>query len=244
MVRLHGLAFAAWLSLFGTDAAAQSIEDVQLAFTEGRFLEAATLAEAVGTSDGYALAARSVAVYAYYLAVDEERDSLYQRAIRLGEEAVAVDPANPDAYLASAHATGRYAEQAGSMAALSQDLASKARELLETALAYDPDRAAAHVGLGAWHAGIVDAGRVARWLYGGNRDQAVSHLERALELAPHSKDVLLTAAVWLAVLDDDDGAERARELLTRAAAIPARDAWEELLQQEIETELAAMERER
>ena len=65
------------------------------------------IAEAAGTSEGYALAARSLAVYGHYAAPEEDRKGLFERALRLGEEAVRADTANPQAYFQSGHALGR-----------------------------------------------------------------------------------------------------------------------------------------
>ena len=71
-VRFARLAAVGGLVLLAADASAQSIGDAELACTEGRFLEAADIAEALGTSDGYAQAAKSLAVYGHYVATEEE----------------------------------------------------------------------------------------------------------------------------------------------------------------------------
>ena len=71
--RFARLAAVVGLVLLAADTNAQSIDDARAAFDEGRFLEAADLAEAVGTSTGFALAAQSLAVYGYHLAGEEER---------------------------------------------------------------------------------------------------------------------------------------------------------------------------
>ena len=87
--RFAGLIAVGSLALGAADASAQSIGDAEVAFTEGRFLEAADIAEALGTSDGYALAAKSLAVYGHYVATEEDdRDEVIDRAIRMGEDAV------------------------------------------------------------------------------------------------------------------------------------------------------------
>ncbi len=102
--------------------------------------------------------------------------------------------------------------------------------MLEAVLAIDPDFAEAHMAFGGWNADIASAGRVARWMYGGNRELAVVHYERALELAPDSKVVLLEYGRRLSELDREGGRERARELLSKAAELPALDAYEEFVQ--------------
>lgn len=221
------LALAVCLALLPAGAAAQSIEDANAAYTEGRFVEAADMGEALGTSDGYALAAKSMAVYAHYEASDEEFSEAVERAIRMGEEAIAADPNNPDAHYQSAHAVGRYAQRVGAFTALREGLAGKIRELLEATLALDPDYVDAMLALGGWHADIAAEGFVARTMYGGSEDEAVTLFERALELAPESRIVLHAYGIRLQRLDKERGTERAREMLERALALPLGDAYDD-----------------
>ncbi len=238
LLRLIRLLVVGALVLFVLDAGAQTIDDAQTAFGEGHFLAAADLAEATRTSEGYALAARSLTVYGYHMATDNERIGYFERAMQLGEKAVRADSTNPEAYYQSAHAVGRYAQSVGILTALRRGLASRVRRLLETTLAIQPDFAEAHMGLGGWHADIASTGRVAQSIYGGKRESAVFHYERALELAPKSKVVLLEYAFRLPELDHKGGQKRAKELLMKAAELPARDAYEELIQQEVLEALA------
>ena len=222
-------------------ASTQPIDDARAAFEEGRFLEAADIAEALGSSAGYALAAQSLAVYSHYIATGDDRKEILERAMRLGEEAVRADSTNHEAYYQSAHAVGRYAQNVGIMTALRRGLAGRTRGLLEAALAIDPDFAGAHMAFGGWHADIASAGRIARFLYKGNREDAVIHYERAMELAPESKAVLLEYALRLPKLDREDGRARARALLSKAAELPAPDAYGELIQQAVLDALAELE---
>ncbi len=222
-------------------ANAQSIDEARAAFEEGRFLEAADLAEALGTSGGYALGAQSLAVYGHHVATEDDRTGFLERAMRLGEEAVRADSTNYEAYYQSAHAVGRYAQNVGIMTALRRGLAGRVRGLLEATLAISPDFADAHMAFGGWHADIARAGRIARFLYKGKREEAVIHYERALELAPDSKVVLLEYALRLPDLDREDGRERARALLSKAAELPVRDAFEKFIQQDVLEALAELE---
>lgn len=241
LTRLIRFAVVGGLALVAVGASAQSIDSARAAFEEGRFLEAADLAEALGTSGGYALAAQSLAVYGHYVAARDDRTGFLERAMKLGEEAVRADSTNHEAYYQSAHAVGRYAQNVGTVTALRRGLAGRVRGLLEAALAIDPDFAEAHMAFGGWHAGIARAGRVARFLYKGNRENAVVHYERALELAPDSKVVLLEYALRLPELDREGGRERAGELLSKAAELPARDAFEEFIQQAVLEALTELE---
>lgn len=233
---------AALIGLFCAAVAnAQSIDEARAAFEEGRFLEAADLAEAPGTSEGYALAAQSLAVHGHYVATGDERKGFLERAMQLGEEAVRADSANAEAYYQSAHAVGRYAQNVGRVTALRRGLAGKIRGLLEDTLAIRPDFAEAHMALGSWHAGIASAGRIARFLYKGNRKDAVIHYERALELEPDSKVILMEYALSLPELDREGGRERSGALLSRAAELPVRDAYGEFIHQDVLKALAELE---
>ena len=213
------------------------------AFTSGDFLAAADIGEAVGTSDSFALAARALGVYGNFLAPESRRIAILERAIELAESAVTADSLNPEAYYQSAHVVGRYAENTGKMKALREGLAGRIRDLLEHAIELDPDFAEAHVALAGWHAEIVAAGRLARWMYKGGRDEALFHFDRALEIAPDSKVILFEYGKRIADLDPDNGTARARELLTRARERPVLDKSDEILQGEILAALAQVDNE-
>ena len=231
------------LVLWAVGANAQSIDDARTAYREGRFLEAADLAEASSTSDGFALAAQSLAVYGHYVATEDDRQEILERAMELGEAAVLADSTNPEAYLQSVHAVGRYATNVGTLTALRRGLAGRIRDLLDLALALDHDFAEAHMALASWHADIHSAGRIARFMHGGNRVNAVIHYERALQLAPDAKVLLFEYGRRLPELDSARGRERAEEMLSRAAELPVRDAYEELVQEEILEALEDLETE-
>ena len=238
--RFARLTATANLILLAAGASAQSIDEAESAFEDGRFVEAADLAEALGTSEGYALAAKSLAVYAHYEATEEEWESIIERAQRMGEEAVKADSTNPDAHYQSAHAVGRYAQRVGAWTALRQGLAGKIRDLLEATIALDPDYVDAILALGGWHADIDKEGFVARRMYGGRKEEAVKLFERSLELAPESKVVLHAYAIRLPFLDKENGRERAREMLEKALGVLPRDAFEDYVHLDVLDALDAL----
>ena len=195
------LSFACVFVLAGT-AGAQSIEEARIAFTEGRFTEAADLARMLETSEGYAFAADSLAIYGYYLAPDSEKAGLFRRAADLARKAIRLDGANPKAHLQLAHSMGRHAQVIGTWKALMEDSASQVRDGIQEVLRLVPDMAAAHLSFAAWHAGAVsNGGFFASLLYGPNEEDALAHFERTLELAPQDKIVLLEYALGLLSLD-------------------------------------------
>ena len=222
-------------------AYAQSIEEARAAYAEGRFIEAAETARALGTSEGHAMAADSLAIHGYYIAPKGEKAALFRRAEELAREAVRLDAANPEAHLQLAHAMGRQAQVAGTLKALKEGYAGKVRDAIEEALKLDPKMAAAHVSLAAWHAGAVGAGGFfAGLLYGASEEEALAHFERALELAPRDKAALFEYALGLLSLDAEENRAKARGLLERAVRLPPEDAFERLVHQKALNRLAAL----
>ncbi len=110
-----------------------------------------------GTSDGLALAAKSLTVYGYYLAPDAEKKLLYERAVAASERVVKLAPRSAEAHLRSAHSMGRYAQLVGLIEALSEVLAVRTRDAIEATLALGPEFPDAHLALAGWNAEIVAA---------------------------------------------------------------------------------------
>ena len=222
-------------------ACAQSIEEARAAYAEGRFIEAAEIARALGTSEGHAMAADSLAIYGYYIAPKGEKAGLFGRAEELARKAVRLDAANPQAHLQLAHAMGRQAQVSGTLKALKEGYATKVRDAIEEALRLDPKMATAHVSLAAWHAGAVGAGGFfAALLYGASEEEALAHFERALALAPRDKAALFEYATGLLSLDAEENRAKARELLKRATGLPPKDAFGRLVHQKAAERLAAL----
>ncbi len=230
-----------YLFALGGDACAQSIEEARAAYAGGRFMEAASLARALDTSEGYALAADSLAIHGYYMAPEGEKEGLFRRAEESARKAVRLDAANPEAHLQLAHAMGRQAQVGGTLQALKEGYATRVRDAIEEALRLDPKMAAVHVSLGAWHAGAVGAGGFfAGLLYGADEEKALAHFERALELAPRDKVALYEYALGLLSLDADENRAKARGLLERAIGLLPKDAFERLVHQKAVERLATL----
>jgi len=222
-------------------AGAQSIEEARTVYAEGRFTEAADLARVLDTSEGYALAANSLAIYGYYLAPDSEKEGLFKRAAEFAHKAIRMNAANPEAHLQLAHAMGRYAQVSGILKALKEGYARQVRDAVREALRLAPDMGAAHLSLAAWHAGAVsNGGFVAGLLYGANEEDALAHFKRALELAPQEKIVLLEYALGLLSLDAIGNREQASDLLKRAIRLPQKDAHDRIIHRKAVERLAAL----
>lgn len=243
-----GFVLSCWLAValvlpLASVANARSLDEAQAAYAEGRFTDAARIAESLGTSRGFALAAQSLTVHGYFIAARGEKEGLFERALGLAQKAVRADPGNADAHLQLARATGRLAQTIGSFDAADRGYVEQIREATEDALRLDPGMAQAHISLARWHTGIV--GKVgsflARLTHGAREKDAIASLDRALELAPDAKDVPLQYALGLLELDEDEHREKAQSLLERSIAIPAKDAFERLLDKLARDRLKALE---
>ena len=215
----------------GNPLAASSLEDARAAWTQGRFVDAARLGESLATSEGYALAARSLVVHAVYVADEGDREEMLERATALARRAVEMDPTSANAQVELARAIGRYAEAIGAYKAANEGYAEKIRSAADAAVRLDPDLAAAYLSIGGWHAGIVGAvgSFLARLTYGATERDAVAAFERALTLAPDAKGVPYQYALGLLDIDEDEHREKAEVLLERAVAIAPATAHERLL---------------
>ena len=223
---------------------AQSIGAARTAYAGGQFVEAAELAEAIETSEGYALAARALTIHSHYIAKEDEKEALFERAMQLAQRAIDSDPTNPEAHLQFAYAMGRHAQSIGSVKAAGKGYAKKSRKTLEQALRLDPDMAHAHLALAAWHVEVVRAvgSLMGGMVYGARKKEGLAHYERALEIAPEEKVVLVEYALGLLLLDDDEYREQAQDLLERSLEIPSEVASDRILHRVAIEKLTALGR--
>ena len=219
--------------LLASVAGAQSIEAARTAYAEGRFVEAAELAAALETSVAYALAAESLGIHGYYVAEDNDKPTLFDRGILLAQEAIRLDPVNPEAHFQLAHVMGRKAQIAGVMEAIRGGYVQKVRAAIEAALRLNPDMAAAHLSLAAWHVEVVKGvGRlIAKMRYRASRRDALEHYKRALELAPDEIVIFVEYAYGLMLLNENKNRQQVRDLLARAVAMPPKDTFDRILHQ-------------
>ncbi len=229
-------------ALPSASVAAESIEAARAAFSEGEYVEAADAGEALGTSEGHALAAEALAIYAHYLADEEEKAPLLQRAMRLAETAIELDPDSAEAHLQSAHATGRYSQLFAPMKALREGYPKGVRVSIERAVELDPGHFGAHLSLASWHAeAIGKGGMMARALLGANKKTALAHFKQAMALAPDRNVVLIEYASGLLMLERRKGRSEARDLLVRAIELVPQDHFQRILHELAVERLAALD---
>ncbi len=232
-----------WLAV--APAAAGSIEEAHSAYAEGRFEEAARIAETLETSAGQALAARALAIHGYYILEenDDTREPLLLRAVGLARRAIELDPGNAGAHLMLAATLGRHAQVISSLEASNKGYAEKIREAAEAALVIDPDLVPALLTLGRLHSELIGVmgSFLARTLYGAREEEALKYLGRAFELAPDAKEVALEYALGLLMLDEDEYRDRAHELLVLAVELPTGDAYQAIVHGEAVRHLESLE---
>ena len=221
--------------------AADPLDVAGRAFSEGRFIEAADLAEAAGGAQGLVLAAEALAVQAFHLAAEEDRPALFDRAIGLAARAIETDPEMASAHVMSARAMGYHGQTISASEAQNLGYAKKIRDALARALALDPGSVEALTGMAVWHARVVDAAGsfLARLLYGASKKKAHALFGKALERAPAEKTALVEYAHALPYLDGDP--DHVRRVLRKALALPARDAYERIVDERASALLAELD---
>jgi tetratricopeptide (TPR) repeat protein len=120
----------------------------------------------------------------------EEKKRYAQTALDYSLRAVALNPRDPVNVLSLAVSHGKLAVYSDTKTKIKYSRLVK--EEAERALALDPHYAWAHHVLGRWHHEVASLGTTSRWLvklfYGGlpeaSHEQAVTHLQRAVELQP------------------------------------------------------------
>lgn len=234
---------SAILLLFGRGASANTIEQATNAYVDGQFMSAAQIAESIGSSPGYALAAKSLTIHARYFADESEKKIMLERAIELAHLAIESNPNNAEAYLQLARAMGRHARQISKLQKTKEKYAARTRKAIENALQINPDLAAAHVSMGRWHVGIVArAGALlARTVFGARKKDAIFHFEQAINLSQQSKRNNLEIAIGYLILDDKKYKAEAYSLLKEAIELPTNDAYEAIIHASVHKQLQALE---
>jgi tetratricopeptide (TPR) repeat protein len=228
-----------WVAL---PAAAQSFDDAVALTVNGDWLMAADMGAALETSEGYALAAQALAIYGYHVAPKEEKQPLFQRGMDYAEKAIELGPDSSEAHLQASHAMGRYAQTIGVLQALSEGFADRIKDVLDKAIALDPQNFNAYVSLGAWNAEIVNsAGIMAKVLYGATEEDALANYARALEIAPEDASVNLEYAIGLLTLDKNDNAAEARKYFQRAIEFPVENAYGLIVRENAQARLAGLD---
>ncbi len=209
------------------------------AFAAGRWEAVTTAGRAERSAEGLALSARALLVRAAYLSGSRaEALALIAEAERDAAASLALAPGNREGLLQRAAAIGYRAKFERS-----RQKAVAGRDQLRAITRQFPDWDAGWLALALWHGESVGSvGRLlARTALGASLDEMRGDFARAAALDPASP--VTPAALGLLKLRIGEGeAAEQRRLLAQAQRLPARDAYEALLQRHAAQVLAELDR--
>ncbi|GAB5561588.1 MAG: hypothetical protein SynsKO_32350 [Synoicihabitans sp.] len=160
----------------------------------------------------------------------ERQQQLLDKALRYSERATELDPQDPVNVLSLAIVKGKIANLQGNKAKV--DAARMIKADARRAIELDPEYAWAHHVLGRWHREVDELGSIARFftkiLYGGlpeaSIDEAVYHLEKAVELEPDNLSHFLELGFAYQAAGE---VEKARTYFERGLTMPNREKHDE-----------------
>lgn len=199
------------------------------AFTAGRFLEAATIAEQAGGADNLARAARCI--LANEIATGALDDAALHRAEKLARVALQDDPDHAEARLQLAIALSMQSRLLSTREVLSAGYGKTGRDLAEAVLKDDPANIYAHGFLAVWNIEVLHRGGSlgAAW-FGASLSNAREHFEKARRLDAQDGSLCWQYARALAALDYRRHQDEIFEVLTCAVTAPAKGEMEKVLQ--------------
>ncbi len=233
-----------WARLHRGDAepfpADKAVQDAWRHYHAGDFQGAHEAGLAAGL-DGYNVANKAACIYANYLGKsDPAKIKTYQAVAARCQELQAAQPKNANAFYLQAYALGRYGQLIGVAKALAEGIGGKVKAALEAAIELEPKHADAHIGLGTFHAEVIEkvGAMIGKMSYGASKEAAVEHYEKALELNPESAIARTEMADGLYKLFGDKRMKDVERLYAEAAAHVPMDAMEWL---DVEAAKAEME---
>jgi tetratricopeptide (TPR) repeat protein len=212
------------------------------AYRSGNYELAANISEQTGTAASYAFAAQALVADAI-----SRKEGFcipcLEKAERLAEHAIELDPRLIDGYLQDAVAIGFRGRGVGITEARAQGLAEKARAVLDKAIAIDPTNVWARASLGAWHIEIVHhAGRIlASFTYGASRAEGLTLYRSALKDAPDVAVLHFHYALSILALDQAAFRQEAERELRHTLTIRTDDALTAFVRIEAEAVLGCMQ---
>jgi tetratricopeptide (TPR) repeat protein len=233
----------AWARLHASDCEPfpkdAALVEAWIAFHAGEFEKAAKLGLEQGMA-GYSVANKATAIYANYLEKsDAKKLKMFQEVAERAEEQQGEEPKNAAGFYWQAYALGRYAQGISIVKALAQGIGGKVKASLDTTVKLEPKHADAHIGLGTYHAEIIDkvGAMIGGLTYGAKKDEGLKLFKKALTLNPDSAIARIEYANGLVMLEGKKKMDEAVKLYEEAAAHEAADAMERLDVQQAMDEL-------
>jgi tetratricopeptide (TPR) repeat protein len=179
---------------------------------------------------GITVANKAQAIYANYLEKSEKNKlAMFQELAERAAAQQAEEPKNANAYYWQAYALGRYSQGISVAKALAQGLGSKVKGAFETTIKLAPKHADAHIGLGSFHAEVIDkVGGLLGKTQGADKATGLKMFQQALKLNPGSAIARVEYANGLVMLEGDKKMKEAEKLYVEAAECEPADAMEKL----------------
>ncbi|WP_396267106.1 hypothetical protein [Ideonella sp.] len=207
----------------------EAVQAAWVLYHSGQFQKAVEAGLKAGGA-GVNVANRAQSIYANYLEKSEKTKlALFEEVAARAEAQAAAEPKNANAWYQMAYALGRYSQGISVAKALAQGLGSKVKNALETTIKLEPKHADAHIGLGAFHAEVIDkVGKLLGKTQGADAATGLKMYKQALKLNPGSAIAMVEYANGLVMLEGDKKMAEAEQLYADAAACEAMDAMERL----------------
>ena len=196
-------------------------------FHRGEFQRAHDVGLKAGAA-GITVANKAQAIYANYLEKSEKTKlAMFQEVAARAEAQQAEDPKCANAWYWQAYALGRYSQGISVAKALAQGLGAKVKSALETTIRLAPKHADAHIGLGTFHAEVIDkVGSLLGRTQGADKATGLKMFQQALKLNPGSAIARIEYANGLVMIEGDKRLKEAEKLYADAAACHPADAME------------------
>lgn len=189
--------------LIGLTPAAFAEDEAHLiAFTEGRYEDAATLAQQTESPDHLAFAARSLLAEAMSAPDFVPPPNLLDEAEHFARAALAIEPQHVEGRLQLAIALSLKARPLSTREAMKTGYGEDARDLVEGVLEDDPDNPFAHGFLAVWHLEVRRrGGAIGASVLGASVKKGRRHYQAAIDASPGDASIHWQFARALASLN-------------------------------------------
>ena len=202
-----------------------------IAFTEGRYEDAAELAQAEPTPDRLAFTARSTLADAISAPDYNPPDVLLEHAEHLARRALAQDPTHLEARLQLAFALSLKSRALSVRDIRRSGYGEETKSLVESVLEDDPGNVYAHGFLAVWHLEVRRrGGRIGASIMGASVKKARRHYQAATALAPHDASIHWQYARALAALNAKKYRGEIAQALTSARQCATESSLEQVMQ--------------
>ena len=229
------------LFLMATPAAMAEDNSYQIAFTEGRYEDAATLAQAEPTPDRLAFTARSTLAQAISAPDYDPPIELLEHAESLARLALEQDPAHLEARLQLSIALSLKSRTLSNREVRRAGYGDESKALVESVLRDDPDNIYAHGFFAVWHLEVRRrGGAIGASIMGASVKKSRRHYHSAIALAPNDASLHWQYARALAALNAKKYRAEIEAALLSARACSVETSLEQLMQQRAALLLSAL----